>query len=140
MPEGATNAEKHEYLTQLLDMYYKGVIDFAFKHGVILIAILGWVISSETAQRFLANSSNARLLGILLAAAYTGFHGVWVFKWYQKSSRIYQYLQELSFMDQRYYEGQRIQPYMAAMFIVMHTAVIAVVIVFVDTLGLTTSP
>jgi hypothetical protein len=40
----ASAEKQHDYLSGLLTGYYKGIIDFSSRNGVVLVAILGWVI------------------------------------------------------------------------------------------------
>lgn len=132
MMERASREKQHDFLADLLIHYYRGVIDFAFRNGVVLLAITGWVISSDAAQAFLASSVYVRIIGSSFAVAYTVFHAVWIYKWYSKSNDTFEYLKELAFMDERYYNGQRIQPYMAIMFIALHALVVALIVVLVN--------
>lgn len=127
---GASDKEIHELLISLLQKYYSGLIDFAFKNGAILTLILGWLIASDTAQAFFSSTMTIQLISIGMMSLYAIAHGLWVYKWYQKSNIAFSQLQELSYMDSRYYNSQRVQPYQAFLFMFIHGAGSVVTVLF----------
>ena len=129
-PTKAPERERHEYLSRMLKDYHDGLIDFAFKHGVLLTAILGWVVSSQTAQDFFRSAQEIRYVSIGTMLLYAAAHVLWVRRWYLKSNRVFSELAKLNYMPVAYYETQRVTIFMASMFVVVHVLVSCAVVLF----------
>ena len=122
-PLSASNKEKFEYLSSALRTYYDGVIDFEFKHEALLMIILGWLITVESAQKLFATSVTARVCATLAIVILSAFHGLWVLKYYEKSATAYWQLVDLNYMPKEYYMKQKLQPYLYISFVAMHVSI-----------------
>lgn len=116
----ATSAEKHDYLTELQAEYYKRLIDFAFRHGVFLTLVLGWIVSSEQAQKLILYSLTATILGAVSILGYALGYSWWVIRQYRKSEAVCEMLLKVGFMDPEFIELERIQRSFAQSFIGLH--------------------
>jgi len=58
------------------------LIDFEFKHASLLALGIGWLITSENAERFFDVSLLARITATAAMIALSGFHALWVYKFY----------------------------------------------------------
>lgn len=123
--------EAFKLVLEVFRDYYKGLIDFSFKNSVILIAILGWIISSDKAWIFFGRSESIRHLASAVAVTYTIIHAYWVWKWYVKSNLAYAHLEEIRYINPKYFDSQRVHPYMAVLFAAMHALVILLIVMFV---------
>jgi hypothetical protein len=74
----ATPKEEYELLYETMKDFHQGIIDFEFKHGVVLSVIVGWFITSDRARDFIAKSSLSAVAIILVMILLTIFHFIWV--------------------------------------------------------------
>nr|WP_319387083.1 hypothetical protein [uncultured Roseibium sp.] len=134
-PKTATPREIHAYLSDQLKSYHDGLIDFAFKHGVILTVILGWVVSSERAQEFLGETESKKIASLAALSLYALAHVLWVRRWYLKSNAVFGQLKDLKYMSIDKYKPQYVTKFMAGTFMAVHFAICTVIGFFIAHLG-----
>ncbi|HKP03657.1 MAG TPA: hypothetical protein VJU77_09895 [Chthoniobacterales bacterium] len=99
----ASPKEKHDFLVGVLKEVRAAVIDFMFKQAAILTLIMGWVISSQPAQSFLAAHSPARYAAAGGIAFLCLFLIARVMSFRNRSHSDYKFLLQLGYMPQEFY-------------------------------------
>lgn len=123
--------DQNDLLYGTLQDLYKSIIDYEFKHGMVLVAIAGWLITAKHAQELLVSSSTLRLTATLVMLFITALHATWAIRIYLRSKTVFESLLELSYMPQEHYSGARITPFLAGSFCVFHGVVTVALIVTV---------
>ena len=113
--------EKHELLYVALKEYFKGLINSEFRHAMFLVILVGWLITAEHAQKMLGSSLAMQSVLTVAILLNTSFHAILVSLQYQGSKKVYDFLTELAYMPPKYFESQRIRPFLATLFCVFHT-------------------
>jgi len=99
----ASAKEKHDFLVGVLKETRAGVVDFMFKQAAILTLVLGWVISSQTAQAFFAAQPEARYAAAAGVIFLCPFLTRWVLNYRRRSLRACEFLVELRYMPREFY-------------------------------------
>ena len=117
----ASAREIHESLYGDLKDFRKGLIDFEFKQGTIVVFVIGWLLTSAQAQEVVGTSSKMQALVMFGLLALSGSHALWVTGQYRKSKAIHGHLLTLNYMgDPKYLEAQRITAGLAISFAAFH--------------------
>jgi hypothetical protein len=105
----ASDKEKFELLHGMLIKYYDGLFDGTMKAAGVLIIVAGWLATSDSLSNLLNRSIWLRYFAI--AAVVLGY-AVYLrvaYLAYKISNDTFCYLEELDYMDSRYYAHQRIR-------------------------------
>lgn len=123
--------EQSELLHGILSRLYRRLIDFEFKNGAIVLAIMAWVLTAKTAQQMIAASVPITVSFTLVMLLHTAFHATWVIHFYLRSVHIYDQLKDVGYMPTHYFNHERIARFLAISFCVVHFAVTILVLVVV---------
>lgn len=117
----AIQKEKHELLYVAFKEDFKGLIDSEFRHAMFLVILVGWLITAKHAQEMLGSTPAMQWVLTFAILLNTSFHAILVSLQYQGSKKVYYFLTELAYMPPKYFESQRIRPFLATLFCVFHT-------------------
>jgi hypothetical protein len=127
----ADPGKTHEFLVGHLAERKKELVDAGFKHGAVICLVLGWIVSSQQAQRFFAADWWVQFFAtaglITYAIVYTG----WVAAHYRHSHRIFKNLEAIAFMDSRLFAFLVIRRSFALSFVLLHELMCLVMIAFI---------
>ena len=76
----ASAKEKSDLLIGIVKDTYTGFIDFGFKHGTILLIIIGWIMTSERTQKIIAASPEVKSVVVSGALILTILFSFWCCK------------------------------------------------------------
>lgn len=116
----ASLKDKNEYLVGVLKDTYSGLIDFAFKHGALLAIAMGWLVTSDSARAFLAQSYISKFSLCAAALLLTYFHYRWVGVFYQRSIDAHAKLVLLGYMPSDFLDLRLIRRPTYITFVVVH--------------------
>ena len=119
----ATPKEEHELLYGIIKDFHDSIIDFEFKHGVILSVILGWIITSDKARDFISKSPIAYICIIIVMILLTTFHFIWVRVYSSRSKSAREAIRELDYMPVEFADLRIVSEFSARTFIVIHALV-----------------
>ena len=106
----ASRKDKHKQLFEALKQNFQGLIDYEFRHGTLLIIILGWVLTTQRAQEIFAVSHTIKMMFTFAIVLLTSFHAMWVFRQYFRSAELYLLLTtKVKYMEPEYFDSQRIR-------------------------------
>ena len=106
--EQASSKEQFELLHGVLIKYYDGLFDGFMKAAGVLIIVAGWVATSDSLSSLLNRSVWLRYFGVaIVTSAYALYMRV-SYSAYKISGEAFRLLEELNYMDSRYYAHQRI--------------------------------
>lgn len=104
----ASDKEKFELLHGMLIKYYDGLFDGTMKAAGVLVIVAGWIATSDSLSNLLNRSIWLRYFGVAAVVfAYALFLRV-AYLAYKISNDTFRHLEELDYMDSRYYAYQRI--------------------------------
>ena len=118
----------HEYLVGQLSERKKELVEAAFKHGAVICLVLGWIVSSEQAQRFFAASWWVRAFASVGLLTYAVLYSCWVGAHYRHSRLIFKDLENNAFMDSKLFAFLVIHPGFALSFVILHEMLCLVMI------------
>jgi len=121
----------HEFLVGQLAERKKELVEAGFKHGAVICLVLGWIVSSQQAQRFFATSWWVQFLATAGLVTYLVVYTCWVAAHYRHSRDIFKNLEALDFMDSRLFAFLVIHRGFALLFILLHETVCLVMIAFI---------
>lgn len=112
--------EKHDLLYGIHKQLFSTLLDFEFKHGTILIVIVGWVLTAQRTQELFASSVAIRI-GISMAVfSLTLLHAIWVIRFYLRSAAVRRHLYELNYMPSGYYKPESIARFLVMSLSAVH--------------------
>jgi hypothetical protein len=106
--EQASDKEKFDLLRGMLNKYYEGLFDGFIKTAGILIVVGGWVATSESLSNLLKGNGRLRYFGVAVVIAAYALYVRIAWRVYYLSGETYRLLEELDYMDPKYYAHQRI--------------------------------
>lgn len=106
--EKATQKEQHDLLIGLLKDHYTGLVSFEFSQAMILIVVIGWLITSESARSYIQNQPVIAYGMCAIGLMSTCFHAMWVYNFYRRSQAVFSHLAEMNYMPSEYFESRRI--------------------------------
>lgn len=127
----ADQATIHAFLVEQLSECKKELIDFAFRHGAVVCLVLGWLVSSEQAQRFFAASPWIQALSSIGLFIYALLYSRWVYLHYRHSRGIFRDLETNAFMDSKLFAFLLVRFDFALSFILLHEMLCVTMIVFI---------
>jgi hypothetical protein len=130
-PIQADPGKVHEFLVGHLAERKKELVDAGFKHGAVICLVLGWIVSSQQAQRFFATSCWVRFLATAGLIAYAIVYTGWVAAHYRHSHGIFKNLEATAFMDSRLFSFLVIHRGFALSFVILHEMLCLVMIAFI---------
>lgn len=95
--------DKHDFLVSLLKESRSGMIDFMFKQAAVLTLFIGWIISSDDAQRFISGEPDLRIPSVFAIALYAFLFIYWILTYRKRSIAAHDRLVELRFMPAEFY-------------------------------------
>jgi hypothetical protein len=127
----ADPGKAHEFLVGQLAERKKELVEAAFKHGAVICLVLGWIVSSEQAQRFFAASWWVRFFATAGLITYAVVYTCWVAAHYRHSRGIFKNLEAIAFMDSRLFAFLVIRRGFAVSFVLLHELMCLVMIAFI---------
>lgn len=121
----------HEFLVGQLAERKKELVDAAFKHGAVICLVLGWIVSSQQAQRFFGTSWWVQLLATAGLITYAIVYTCWVAAHYRHSHEILKDLEATAFMDSRLFSFLVIHRGFALSFVIIHEMLCLIMIAFI---------
>jgi len=118
----ASLKDQHEYLVSVLKDTYSGLIDFAFKHGALIAIAMGWLVTSDDARAFLAQSPISRFCLCAAVILLTSFHARWVGVFYRRSVDAHQKLVALGYLPRDFLDLRLIRRHTYVTFVALHIA------------------
>ncbi len=101
--------ERFEFLYSSLCKHYSQILDIALKVTGFLLLVMGWLVTSQTAQESLNIFPSLRGVGIA-AVLFTGLSFSLIsVRLYKKSQKIAAQLQDLDYFPRDYYSDQVIE-------------------------------
>ena len=132
--EWSSLKDKHDLLYGIHKQLFSTLLDFEFKHGTILIVIVGWVLTAQRAQELIASSVTIRI-GISIAVlSLTLLHAIWVIRFYLRSSAVRRQLYELSYMPFGYYKPESIARFLVMSLCAVHFIVSGFILLVISVL------
>lgn len=105
----ASAKERNDFLIDLLRETRAALIDFMFKQSAVLILVIGWIVSSENARKFVA-AAEVRRLGTAGVCIYALLFLYWMRTYSRRSASTQEHLLELQFLPRSYFEPLTISP------------------------------
>jgi hypothetical protein len=127
----AASKERSELLYGIHRSVHASIVDFAFKHGTILVAFTAWILTAKQAQDALKDGTIAVCVSALILTM-TAFHATWARRIYLRSSGVCRQLAELNYMPREYFEHEKVDKGFVVSLCVLHliASVGAVVIIW----------
>jgi hypothetical protein len=121
--EEATPKERFDLLFGMLKKFQEGLIDFEFKHGTALFAILAFCAGfGQDIQK----TSSARIIITIAVCSMNFFHFIWVCMQWKASTDVYErlklFLKSHNYVQVEDIETQRIYRVLAISFVVTYLA------------------
>lgn len=130
-PIQADPGKVHEFLVGQLAERKKELVDAGFKHGAVICLVLGWIVSSQQAQRFFAASWWVRLLATAGLITYAIVYTCWVAAHYRHSHETLKDLEATAFMESKLFSFLVIHRGFALSFIIVHEVMCLVMITYI---------
>ena len=113
----ATSEEIFQVLYNSLLKFHTGFVASAFQVTGFLLLIMGWILTSDTAQNTLENSVYLRSLAVTGLAMASVLYGVISFRVRWLSDQVYGELEQLAYMPSKCYSDRKIMPVTLFLFV-----------------------
>ena len=126
--DAPTLKEKHELLHGILKETLASFIDYAFKHGTVLLLFTAWVLTSGNARIAIQENNKLTACLFILLVLLTIFHASWASRYHRRSSKVFDQLVSLGYMPSIYYKFERISRQFMVSICALHTIICACII------------
>ncbi len=123
--------ELFKLLFDQLKSSYDDLIQFEFKHGTILIAIIGWLLTSKQTHTLLASSQLLCIVGVIVILSLSAMHAFWVQGYVSKNDDAFKSLVSEFSVEDLYICGKKLRPGIQLTFSVIHAAICILVCVII---------